>query len=249
MTAGYSTLTDKEKQTLRLLVDGHDAKSIARTLGLSVHTINERLRDARRKMAVSSSREAARLLREVEGRTPEILGDKGFGDASTDRNTDRPANQAIGVGRSRRRSRITGGIAMTFPLALLAFASLSGDASAPAAAPPAATLAQSAPVTAATHWLALVDRGDWSGAWSEAGQTFKELNTVEQWASAAKGVLADYGTTSGRTLISSEWTPAPPNGVQSVKFRTMTSKKGPIIETLALSKEGGSWKVVGIVID
>ena len=75
---GCWALTDKEKQTLRLIVRGHDAKSIARSLGLSVHTINERLREARRKMAVSSSREAARLLLEVEGgqavlATPPIL--------------------------------------------------------------------------------------------------------------------------------------------------------------------------------
>jgi DNA-binding CsgD family transcriptional regulator len=55
----FWALTEREKQTLRLIVRGHDAKSIARSLDLSVHTINERLRDARRKMAVSSSREAA----------------------------------------------------------------------------------------------------------------------------------------------------------------------------------------------
>ena len=53
---GCRALTEKEKQTLRLIVRGHDAKSTARSLGLSVHTINERLRDARRKLAVSSSR-------------------------------------------------------------------------------------------------------------------------------------------------------------------------------------------------
>lgn len=53
---GIDALTEKEKQTLRLIVRGHDAKSVAVTLGLSVHTINERLRDARRKLAVSSSR-------------------------------------------------------------------------------------------------------------------------------------------------------------------------------------------------
>ena len=71
MTAPIQTLTEKEKETLRLLVDGHDAKSMARQLGLSVHTINERLRDARRKMAVSSSREAARKLRAIEHCPPE----------------------------------------------------------------------------------------------------------------------------------------------------------------------------------
>ncbi len=65
MDHGSWALSEKEKQTLRLIVRGHDAKSIARNLDLSIHTINERLRDARRKMAVSSSREAARMLLEL----------------------------------------------------------------------------------------------------------------------------------------------------------------------------------------
>ena len=43
-------LSEREKEALRLLLVGHDAKSIATMLGLSVHTINDRLRDARRKL-------------------------------------------------------------------------------------------------------------------------------------------------------------------------------------------------------
>src|SRR3954470_5611279 len=82
MTDGYQALTEKEKETLRLLLAGHDAKSMARHFGLSVHTINERLRDARRKLSASSSREAARLLREAEGADPESLVDDGIGDAA-----------------------------------------------------------------------------------------------------------------------------------------------------------------------
>src|SRR3546814_7533883 len=78
---GIQALTEKEKETLRLLVDGHDAKSMARHLGLSVHTINEKLRDARRKMSASSSREAARQLRELEREGPENFGDRLLGDA------------------------------------------------------------------------------------------------------------------------------------------------------------------------
>ncbi len=78
---GYRALTDREKQTLRLLLDGHDAKSMARHLDLSVHTVNERLRDARRKLSVSSSREAARLLRQHEGAAPDKSGDSALGDA------------------------------------------------------------------------------------------------------------------------------------------------------------------------
>ena len=62
MAHNVHALTEKEKQTLRLLLAGHDAKSMARALGLSVHTINDRLRMTRRKLSVTSSREAARLL-------------------------------------------------------------------------------------------------------------------------------------------------------------------------------------------
>lgn len=58
-------LTEREKETLRLLAAGHDAKSAAVQLGLSVHTVNERLRAARRKLGVSSSRAAARRLLEA----------------------------------------------------------------------------------------------------------------------------------------------------------------------------------------
>ncbi|MFM9934835.1 MAG: LuxR C-terminal-related transcriptional regulator, partial [Novosphingobium sp.] len=37
MNQGYQALTDREKETLRLLVEGYDAKSMAQHLGLSVH--------------------------------------------------------------------------------------------------------------------------------------------------------------------------------------------------------------------
>lgn len=64
------TLSGREVEVLRLLLAGHDAKSAARLLDLSVHTVNERLRHARRKLGVSSSREAARLLAQAEGQDP-----------------------------------------------------------------------------------------------------------------------------------------------------------------------------------
>ncbi|WP_455155876.1 response regulator transcription factor [Sphingomonas zeae] len=102
---GVAALTEKEKQTLRLIVRGHDAKSVAREFGLSVHTINERLRDARRKLAVSSSREAARLLLDEEGgrtspsRTPEKLGDMPMGEDQPHRTADESPAPVIGARR------------------------------------------------------------------------------------------------------------------------------------------------------
>ena len=81
MMEGYQALTAKEKEALRLLLNGHDAKSMASHLGLSVHTINVRLRDARRKLSVSSSKAAARIVRDAETATPQSVGYKVLGDA------------------------------------------------------------------------------------------------------------------------------------------------------------------------
>jgi DNA-binding CsgD family transcriptional regulator len=57
-------LNDKEREILRLLAAGHTVKSIAAGLDRSEASINERLREARRKTGVGSSRELARLLAE-----------------------------------------------------------------------------------------------------------------------------------------------------------------------------------------
>ncbi|MFA6114472.1 MAG: helix-turn-helix transcriptional regulator [Sphingomonas sp.] len=79
MTDRVASLSERERAVLRLLLAGHDAKSAANALGLSVHTVNERLRDARRKLGVSSSREAARLLCASGAGDPKFLGDKDIG--------------------------------------------------------------------------------------------------------------------------------------------------------------------------
>ncbi len=82
MSEGTAALTEKEKQALRLVVRGYDAKSMAWHLGLLVHTVKERLRFARRKMQVSSSREAARLLFAREGGDPKLSVSEHLADAS-----------------------------------------------------------------------------------------------------------------------------------------------------------------------
>jgi DNA-binding CsgD family transcriptional regulator len=55
-------LSAKEVEVLALIAQGHDAKSAARELTLSTHTIYERLRRAREKLGAANSREAARLF-------------------------------------------------------------------------------------------------------------------------------------------------------------------------------------------
>jgi DNA-binding CsgD family transcriptional regulator len=253
---GLQALTEKEKETLRLLVDGHDAKSMARHLGLSVHTINERLRDARRKMSASSSREAARQLREIERQDPQFLADRVLGDEAAAADMEGPPTP-VGTRRMLRRfGWIAGGIFMSISLALFALASSSGTAPTPASPPatlPTATLsapaAETAAVQAACQWLALVDRGDWNSSWNATGQAFKSLNTSERWAEVSEAVRTPLGAVVSRELISEENVPAPPYGYQLVKFRTSYANKAGAVETLSLVREGGEWRVVGCTIE
>lgn len=252
MASGYQALTEKEKQTLRLLLAGHDAKSIARHLELSVHTINERLRDARRKLSVSSSREAARLLREAEGADPDFLGDKRIGDASGAPGAEQGGRPAGGSLAKSRTVRVIGGIVMiSFALAMLALSlqpvqdrpQTNGAETSPAPD------AESAVVGAARHWLSLVDAGKWQESWAATNPPFQSMNTLEMWQSASADARVPLGRVLARRLLGEESIPAPPHGYQLVRFRTDFANKVGATETLTLARVGDSWKVAGYFIE
>lgn len=76
---GLEKLTARQKEILRLLLVGFDSKSIARELEISVHTVTEHLREARRHLGVSNSREAARMLGQAEGGPPNYMGPSDIG--------------------------------------------------------------------------------------------------------------------------------------------------------------------------
>ena len=67
-----SRLNEAEQRVLRLLAEGHTAKSIATELATTPAAVNERLREARRKTGVGSSRELARVLKAQENRDEQI---------------------------------------------------------------------------------------------------------------------------------------------------------------------------------
>ena len=250
----FWALTEKEKQTLRLIVRGHDAKSVARSLDLSVHTINERLRDARRKMAVSSSREAARLLLEAEGDpgglTPEMLGDTQIGADARVAGADHGAAPIGGAWRrSRRFLIICGALIMTFVLGLLALTAVPLAVTAPAPAQDAAGAAINPEVVdAARHWLELGDQARWADAYQATGASFHQLNTLQTWINASEQVRVPLGKMLSRTVTSEEFLPAPPYGYEVVKFRTSFANKADVVETVTLNHEGGQWRPVGVTI-
>ncbi|MFD1951453.1 DUF4019 domain-containing protein [Sphingomonas arantia] len=252
---GLSALTEKEKQTLRLIVRGHDAKSTARSLGLSVHTINERLRDARRKLAVSSSREAARILLQADGidaagPIPDLSGDAEIGEDTAHSPAEQESTPTDGAGRRFRRPWIIiGGFLMTFALGLLLLAVTPQSGSTPTSTQPASAEAPDAQaVETARQWLGLLDQANWTESYRATGAAFQKLNTVEAWAAASEKARLPLGKMLTRTFLSQENLPAPPAGYEVMKFRTRFANQAEAIETVTLDREDGRWRVVGVTI-
>lgn len=247
MTESYASLSEKEKETLRLIVQGHDTKSTARQLNLSIHTVNERLRDARRKLSVSSSREAARIVLAAEHATPQFVADNLFGDAEPA--PDRQAGK--GQAAKWRLAWIVGGVLiMSLILALLALHSLSpATSTAPSAQPRPAVQLDAATTAAATReardWLALVDHEGWDESWKRSGLQFRRANTSAAWAAISKRVRPPLGAVISREVYSQEAVPAPPHGYVLIKFLTRFANKPAATETVSLEREDRNWKVVG----
>jgi DNA-binding CsgD family transcriptional regulator/predicted aspartyl protease len=123
MSGPIQQLTPREREVILLLGQGHDAKSIARDLGISVHTVNERLRDVRRKMGVTSSREAARLLSaEASPGGDKNLGPKKMGMGSEASSQHELASPAATGATPRRYELPTWGGIMLLSLAVASLA-------------------------------------------------------------------------------------------------------------------------------
>ena len=253
MATGIESLSEKERQALRLLVTGYDAKSMARHLGLSVHTINERLRDARRKLATSSSREAARLLREAEQHDPQMLGDKPIG-AAPAANPVQPSGHP-GVRTLRLSGWMIGGAVMSVAMAIFAAVALldggAGGAGAAAGKEAVAAVdpAQQQAEQAARQFLALVDARDWQASYAATGTMFRKANTLEGWSKAAQGAHGTMGPALSRDLVTADYSPAPPNGVWTIRFRSRFAGGRQTVETVALALESDGWRVVGLMLD
>lgn len=102
-----SQLNENEREILRLLAQGHTAKSIASVTGRSVSSVNERLREARRKTGIGSSRTLSRTFVTQENRDNIIGVDDG----------EQPAPELLeAAGPSR--SVLFRGVAMTIIAAI-----------------------------------------------------------------------------------------------------------------------------------
>lgn len=260
MTPAFDTLTDKEKDALRLLLRGHDAKSSAQELGLSVHTVNERLREARRKLGVTSSREAARRLLEADTAGPQMLGDKALGDAGPSAPAaDMTASAArrwawfsSGPAPGPRLALTLAGVTiMSLVLAALFLPASPLAVSAPGLAVQTAAAESEAAgaARAAENFLKLIDEGRWAESYAATGSEFRRLNTLAVWSEVSARVRPPLGKVLVRDITGNEYVPAPPAGYRLIKFRSAYANGTQQTESVSLAWEDGAWKVAGITFD
>ena len=206
MVDGVEALTDKEKDALRLLLAGHDAKSSARELDLSHHTINDRLRSARRKLGVNTSREAARLLGEAEHTIPNPLVHSALGDAAhaPEGNHSGVARERPGISRPDWAVKGMFIVSVTVALALVASSFVShGEAEKVADVPTEsapsgldAQIERADSLEQARVFLGLLDRGDAETSYAATAGKLRENQNFELWelGVALRNNRADFGT-------------------------------------------------------
>jgi DNA-binding CsgD family transcriptional regulator len=255
MPDGLDALTEKEKETLRLLVTGHDAKSIARELGLSVHTINDRLRDTRRKIGVTSSREAARILAQAEDTGPNKFGAKkmGVSDTTVDaHSSEQPArNKWSGV----IPAWLGGGmLVLSVVVAVAVFMSSVGMSpdSENGTSMTKIEVSEAASIIFGEQWLKLVDNQNWSKSWSSAGSFFRSQISEKTWSATILSVRNPLGTLVSRSILKvtkATSLPGAPDGeYELIEFQSNFTNKSDAKETLVLMKEENTWKTVGYFI-
>jgi DNA-binding CsgD family transcriptional regulator len=96
-----STLRNIHKECLRLAAQHYSSKEIARMLGISKHTVDQRLRHATQQLGASSRFDAARRFVELEGRDlPSDMCDQMIYDAADISRL--PANGSYGLSGNER---------------------------------------------------------------------------------------------------------------------------------------------------
>ena len=254
-------LTDKEKEALRLLLAGHDAKSSARELGISHHTVNDRLRAARRKLDVTTSREAARILSEAEGTTPEPLVHNALGSAEKGevghpsfRADESPDHVRPGW---RRKGWIVMSLALAAALGaalMWNFASNSGETATDEAQVQTRAaetdletrIRQARSLGEAQAFLALLDEGDAATSYEAAGEAIRSETSFPLWelAVALRNNRANFDTR--RIVGAGGREGGAESGVTDREiflFRSQSNDR-VLTESIMTEKVGSRWKVI-----
>ena len=223
-----ASLTEKEREILSLLTAGHTVKTIAARLDRSEASINERLRDARRKTGISSSRELARLL------AAQKSWDKNF-DLSPQAFPSEVAVQPASAGRTRSKGKTIMLIAVPFAAAGLFVAAMASSQQAAVQQPVAAATAEQAPL--AGKWLLDVSRIPAEERPRRVTMAF-QVSPDQKWTTRVEIVAPDGSTSHAESTAALDGVPVPVSG--NMPFIDSVSLRQPEAGTLVmtLSKNG-----------
>ena len=105
---------------------------------------------------------------------------------------------------------------------------------------------------AGEKWLGLIDRGEYSKAWDECAQLFRQRVTREQWVDSLPSTRAPFGAMKSRTVEVAGYKtslPGAPDGQYvTVRYRTNFEKKENAEEVVTLAFEEGLWRPTGYSI-
>lgn len=107
--------------------------------------------------------------------------------------------------------------------------------------------------TAAWHWLAAVDAGDYPSSWKAASSYFREHISLADWVAAVAKIRASLGSLKSRHLMSARFTRklpgAPDDDYVVIQYAASFDGKANAIETVTPRKDAdGNWHVSGYFI-
>ncbi len=227
--SSVEALNDNELEILRLLTAGHTVKSIAVRLGRSEASINERLRDARRKTGVGSSRELARHL------AAQKIWDKNI-DLSTQASSNDEEAQRPNLRRAPSKGTIVMLIATSVAALGIAIATAGSE---PADAPAPAAQVAVAQLPIVGKWSLDVSRLPAEGRPRAVTLDFR-VSPDQVWTGRSEIVAADGSTVHAQATGPADGAPVPLTG--NMQFADMVSMRQPAPNTLVLTftKDGSA---------
>ena len=257
MSDDTSMLSEKEKEALRLLLSGHDAKSSARELDISVHTLNDRLRSARRKLGVTTSKEAARVLAASEETTPtsapQSLAHKGLGVTGTQENQEiEPAADGRKQGLFPLTGRQKGFLFMSISIALAAAVMVAVSPSVPSTSSASGETAftparPTASELQARRFVGMIDAGLFDESYEEAGQALRDQYSPGKWKFGltlrmTKGKVQSRDL--ARLMATDEYIGLGQGQFEVVEFNSLFEYNNRQIERVVLKRGAEGWEVV-----
>ena len=217
------TLCDKELEVLHLLASGHTAKSIASSLGRSETAINERLREARRKTGIGSSRELAR-----------ILAAQKIWDSNIDLTTTRAADDTLELAPNAGRPLSKGTRLMLYSIATAAAGLMLFVAGSPDQAEPAqqADTVVTAPSPLEGRWSLDVNRIPADQRPQRVTISFA-VSPERQWTTQVEIVASDGAVSRSESTAALDGQPAPISG--TMPFIDTVSLRQPAPNTLVMT--------------